>query len=65
MQVNINKKTDFSDVAGFFDFWHFNEIDTVASARSERTAEQIAENIKQKQICKQFPDHCVQLLFLS
>ncbi|MEP6467486.1 MAG: hypothetical protein ABJB05_14350 [Parafilimonas sp.] len=49
----------------FFDYWHYNEIDVVSKKLSQKKAEEIAQSLKLKEVYKELPEHCFQLLFVS
>ncbi len=65
MYIHTTKKMAAKNTVDFFDFWVFNEIDNFASIPSERTSERTAKKSILKQVCRQLPEHCAQLLFLS
>lgn len=65
MILQTNQNVDLLNTVSFFDYWQFNEIDEPVKTTTEKISEKISEKIKTKQICKEFPDHCVQFLFVS
>jgi len=60
IQMIESKRTD-----SFFDYWHYEEVDLLTKNNLRKKADEIAERIIQTQICKELPEHCSQLLFLS
>lgn len=66
MILKTNQNSDLHNTVSFFDFWHFNEMEEPINIVSgKKVSEKISEKIKAKQICKELPDHCAQLLFVS
>ncbi len=65
MIANTVTMIEFKKTDSFFDYWHFNDVDSPAKPSTEKTAEKIAEKIRMNQVCKELPEHYVQLLFLS
>jgi hypothetical protein len=64
MIANTIQMVEFKRTDSFFDYWHFAEVDFYTN-KSQKKADEIAERIRQTQICKELPEHCSQLLFLS
>jgi hypothetical protein len=65
MVANPINMMKFNKNDSFFDYWNYNEIELPEHIGSKKTAEEIAEKIKLKQIYTDFPEHWFQLLFLS
>ena len=64
MIIKVNHGIELNNTVGFFDFWHYNEMEEPLKTDS-KVSEKINEKIKAKQICKELPDHCAQFLFVS
>jgi hypothetical protein len=67
MILKTNQNADLLNSRSFFDFWHFHEMEEPITVVSSKISEEasVSESIKAKQICKELPDHCAQLLFVS